>query len=188
MLNLQADIIKTKTSFEGNTIENITSQRGLHQLINEPTHILQYSSLCIDLTFTYQPDLVIESGANSSLHSSCHHQKVYAKFNLKICCPPPYLREVFHFKEEETDLIRRALSHFNCERAFGTQILTRKFVSSINLFSTFWVTEELHMKPCYAMTRILRSLTLELSLFYRPKIKFSKITERAKPIFNYLIN
>ena len=30
-----------KTSFEGSTIESITSQFGLHQLINKPTHLLQ---------------------------------------------------------------------------------------------------------------------------------------------------
>ena len=35
---------KDKTSFEGNTIENATSQLGLHQIINEPTHILPNSS------------------------------------------------------------------------------------------------------------------------------------------------
>ena len=34
---------KDKTSFEGNTIENATSQLGLHQIINEPTHILPNS-------------------------------------------------------------------------------------------------------------------------------------------------
>ena len=38
-----------KTNFEGSTIESITSQFGLHQLINEPTHLLQNSSSCIDL-------------------------------------------------------------------------------------------------------------------------------------------
>ena len=43
---------KDETSFEGNTIENITSQLGLHQLFNELTHILQNSSSCIDLIFT----------------------------------------------------------------------------------------------------------------------------------------
>ena len=32
-----------KTNFEGSTIESITSQFGLHQLINEPTHLLQSS-------------------------------------------------------------------------------------------------------------------------------------------------
>ena len=74
---------KDKTSFEGNTIENVTSQPGLHQIINEPTHILPNSSSCIDLIFTSQPNMVIESGIHSSLHSSCHHQIVFAKFNLK---------------------------------------------------------------------------------------------------------
>ena len=60
---------KSKTRFEGNTIENITSQPRLHQIINELTHILQNSSSCIDLIFTSQPNLVIESCVHSSLHS-----------------------------------------------------------------------------------------------------------------------
>ena len=41
-----------KTSFEGKTIESITSQFWLYQLINEPTHLLENSSSCIDLIFT----------------------------------------------------------------------------------------------------------------------------------------
>ena len=41
-----------KTSFEGSTIEIITSQFRLHQLINEPTHLMKNSSSCIDLIFT----------------------------------------------------------------------------------------------------------------------------------------
>ena len=53
-------------SFEGKTIENITSQFGLYQLINEPIHLLENSSLRIDLTFTSQPNLVVESGFPSS--------------------------------------------------------------------------------------------------------------------------
>ena len=81
---------KDKTSFEGNTIENVTSQLGLDQIINEPTQILPNSSSCIDLIFTFQPNMVIESGIYSSLLSSCHHQIGFAKFNLKICYPPPY--------------------------------------------------------------------------------------------------
>ena len=49
---------KDKTSFECNTIENVTSQLGLHQIMNEPTHILPNSSSCIDLIFTSQPKIV----------------------------------------------------------------------------------------------------------------------------------
>ena len=84
---------KNKTSFEGNSIENVTSQLGLHQIINESTHMLPNSSSCIDLIFTSQLKMVIISGIHSSLYSSCHHQIVFAKYNLNICYPPPYLRE-----------------------------------------------------------------------------------------------
>ena len=70
---------KNKTTFVDNTIYNITSQFGLHQLTNEPTHILQNSSSYINLIVTSQTNFVIESRARSSLHSSCHHQIVLAK-------------------------------------------------------------------------------------------------------------
>ena len=130
-----------KTSFEGSTIENITSQFGLHQLINEPTHLLQNSSSCIDLIFTSQPNLVIESGVHPSLHPNCHHQIIFAKFNLKICYPPPYPREVWHYKEADTDLIRRALNEFNWERAFFKTNVNEKvsiFTKTIrNVISNF---------------------------------------------------
>ena len=80
---------KDKISFKGNTIKNVTSQLGLHQIINELTHILPNISSCIDLVFTSQSNMVIESDVHSSLHSSCDHQIAFAKFNLKICYPPP---------------------------------------------------------------------------------------------------
>ena len=44
----------------------ITSQFGLQQLIQEPTHILADSSSCIDLIFTSQPNLVMQAGVHSS--------------------------------------------------------------------------------------------------------------------------
>ena len=50
------------TNFADITIENLTSQFGLSQLINVATHILESSSSCIDLIFTTQPNLVVESG------------------------------------------------------------------------------------------------------------------------------
>ena len=70
--------------------------------------------------------MVIESGIHSSVYSSCHHQIVFAKFNLKICHLPPYSREVCHFKEAKTDFIRRALNDFNWERAFSNTNVNEK--------------------------------------------------------------
>ena len=52
------------TTTEGKAIENISSQFGLHQMINEPTHILKSSSSSIDLIFTSQPNLITESGVH----------------------------------------------------------------------------------------------------------------------------
>ena len=83
-----------KTSFEGDEIENLTSQFRLHQVIEEPTHILDTFSACIDLNFTSQPNLIIESRVRSSLHSNYHHQVIFAKFNSEVVYPPPYVREV----------------------------------------------------------------------------------------------
>ena len=52
----------------------VTSQNGLHQEINKPTHILNNSSSCIDLIFNSQPNLLMESGVHPSLHPNCHHK------------------------------------------------------------------------------------------------------------------
>ena len=81
-----------KTNCEGSTIESITSKFGLHQLIIEPTHLLQNSCSYIDLIFISQPNIVVESGVHPSLHPNCHHQIAFAKLNFKIYYPPPYLR------------------------------------------------------------------------------------------------
>ena len=51
---------KDSSTSEGILIENITSQFGLHEIINEPTHILEDLSSCIELIFTLQPNLSVE--------------------------------------------------------------------------------------------------------------------------------
>ena len=129
------------TNFEGITIENVTSQFGLSQIITEATHILESSSSCIDLIFTTQPNLVVESGVHPSLHPNCHHQIVFAKFNLQIYYPPPYPREVWHYKEANTELIRRAVTDFNWDRAFlNTNVNEKVSIFSntiLNILSNF---------------------------------------------------
>ena len=93
------------TSHEGSMIDAVTSNYGLHQLIQEPTHILNSSSSCIDLTFTSQPNLVVESGVHSSPHPNCNHQVVFATFNLSIPYPPPYKRTVWFYEKANPELI-----------------------------------------------------------------------------------
>ena len=47
-----------KSSLEGDTVDNITKQYGLHHVIREPTHILGNTLSCIHLTFTSQPNFL----------------------------------------------------------------------------------------------------------------------------------
>ena len=102
-----------KTTYEGSKTDGFTSTFGLQQIINKPAHIIGDSSSCIDLIFTSQPNLVMESGVHSSLHPICHHQTTYAKFNLNIYYPPPYEREMWHYEKANIDPMRRSIYKFS---------------------------------------------------------------------------
>ena len=72
----------------------LTSSNGFSQLINEPTHIQTHNSSCIDLVFTDQPNLLVNSEVHASLHRNCHHQIVHTKFNLNLS----FRRTVYTFE------------------------------------------------------------------------------------------
>ena len=59
-----------------------------------------------------------ESGVQSSLHQTFHHQTVFARFNLKVVFPPLYEREIWHFKNANVDHIRKAINGFQWEKSF----------------------------------------------------------------------
>ena len=107
------------TNSEGSKTEAITCQFSLQRIINEPTQIQGNSVSHSDLIFSSQPNLVMNSLIHSSLHQNCHHQIIFAKFNLKVHYPPPYKREVWHFKKANTDHIKRAINGLSWERSFA---------------------------------------------------------------------
>ena len=122
------------TDTEGSKIDILTSTFGFHQIINEATHILNNSSSCIDLIFTSQTNLVTESGVHSSLHENCHHQITYVKFNLNVIYPPPYEREVWHYKLANSECIQRAIANYDWEKAFYNIVVNKKYCFSTKLF------------------------------------------------------
>ena len=87
-------------------------------MITDPTHILSYTSTCIDLLFTNQPNMITKSGVLSSLHPNCHHQIIYAKINFKIIYPPPYERHIWHYTRANIHEMRHCLENINWERTF----------------------------------------------------------------------
>ena len=110
---------------QDNVLENITSQFELNQIIKEPTHVLDHSYLCIDFIFRSKPNSITESGVHPYLHLNCH-QLVYAKYNLQIYYPPQYYREVWHYKNANTELIRGTIDEFKCQKPFFNKNVNQK--------------------------------------------------------------
>ena len=101
------------TSNEGSQIDSLATTYGLQQLISDPTHILPNSSTCIDLIFTDQSNLVVDSDVHPSRHTNCHHQITFCKFNLIIEYPPAYQRLVWDCKRANINSIKQALYQVN---------------------------------------------------------------------------
>ena len=87
--------------------------------------------MCIDLIFTSQSNLVMESGVHSSLHPNCHCQVVFAKINLKIII---HEREIWHYEKANADLIRRSIDQFTWDIRFA------HIDVNLNPLKTFYVT------------------------------------------------
>ena len=105
---------------EGKSFEPLTSELGLHQLISEPTHKIGQSKSCIDLIFTDQPNLFIESGVHPSLHEQCHHQIVHGKLSVKNYAPPPYSRKLWYYDRADFLAIRKSIEMYNWQESFKT--------------------------------------------------------------------
>ena len=117
MRNQPIFIIKHITSNVGRKTESVPCH-GLYPKFNAPTYILNNSSLCVDLSFNCQPNLLIESGVHPSCHPSCYHRISYAKFNLDLVYSLSYERKICHHQKVNIDLIKRAINTFNWERPF----------------------------------------------------------------------
>ena len=99
-------------------VEALTSFYGLNQLIKTPTHLPRNSATDIDLVFTKQPHFIMESGANSSLRSTCHHEIVFAELNRKVEYPPPYKRVFWDYSGTGKVSINRAINAIDWEERF----------------------------------------------------------------------
>ena len=71
----------------------------------------------------------------SSLYPNCHHQITFAKFDLKIFYPPPYGRNVWHYKHQ------RARNNFDWNRALDYASQNRQISifndTILNIISNF---------------------------------------------------
>ena len=118
---------------QGARVETLTSFYGLNQLkqLKTLSHLLKNSATCIDLVFINQPHLVMESGVHSSLSSTCHHEIIFAKLNLKIEYPLPYDGVFWDYSRADKASINRAINAIDWEELFEHKTVESQ-VSELN--------------------------------------------------------
>ena len=75
-----------------------------------PTHMTKQYSSCIDLIFTSNPSVISASGVELSLYEKCHRNLIYGKINFNVPLPPPYIREVWDYKNAKAENIQQSVS------------------------------------------------------------------------------
>ena len=116
---------------EGLNLFSLMSSNGFSRLVHEPTHIQTNSSFYVDLVFTDQPNLSVNSGVHVSLHPNCHHQIIHSSSNLSIYYPPPYQRLIWDYKKADSKNTRKALDSVNWERLFDSKDIN-SLVATLN--------------------------------------------------------
>ena len=84
---------------------------------------LRCCHLCIDLVFTNQPHLVMESRVHNSLSSTCHHEILFANFSLKFEYPPPYRRILWDYSRADKGSINRAINAIDWEKLYANKTM-----------------------------------------------------------------
>ena len=67
----------------------------------------------MNLIFTNQANIIIDSGVHLSLNEKCHHQIIYLKLNLKVEYPSLYICKVWDYNRSKTDSINLSIEIFD---------------------------------------------------------------------------
>ena len=57
--------------------------------------------------------MIMNSAVHPLLHSNCHYQIIYAKFDLKVFYHRPYERTVWYFSRANFDHIKKVIKLFD---------------------------------------------------------------------------
>ena len=101
------------TTTERTKIGNLFSYIGPSQVIPEPIKFEPNKNpTCIDLVFTDQPNLILDSETRPSSDSFCHHEITYCKTSFSLQPPPPYQKDIWHYHRTNIALLWRCMTTF----------------------------------------------------------------------------
>ena len=162
-------------------------------MISEPTHFIGDSKSCIDLVFTDQPNLFIESGVHSSLHCQCHHQIVYGKLSVSNLAPPPYKRRVWYYDKANVKAIQSSINLFDWHEHLENIICPNEQVKSLNevlmnIFSNFIPNKFKTMRPREApwITQTVKNFLRKKNHAYKNFVKNGQPNNKLEGIKNMI--
>ena len=174
---------------EGKLFEPITSDIGLHQLIAEPTHLMGDSKSCIDLIFTDQPNLIIESGVHPSLHEQCHHQIIYGKLSVSNVAQPPYTRRIWYYDKAHFVNIMKSIDIFNWQDHLDKLACPNEQVKLLNdvllnIYSNFIPNEVKTIRPRQApwITKTVKNFLRKKNHAYRNFVRRGRPDDKLEGI------
>ena len=146
-------------------------------MISEPTHLMDDAKSCIDLIFTDQPNLVIESGVHPSLHEQCHHQIVFGKLSASNIKLPHYARRIWFYDKADLVAIMKSIELFCWKEHLDNLTCPNEQVELLNevllnIFSNFVPNKVKTIRPHQAPW-----ITEKVKKFLRKKKCLQKIHE-----------
>ena len=86
-------------------------------------------------------NIPINYGIEKTIHEKRHHDIIYGTLNFNVPFTPPYYREIWDYKQANTENIQKAISMFDWQKAFknkNTNEMTRILTdTSMNIFKNF---------------------------------------------------
>ena len=188
--NWWGDDIKNE---EGKLFEPFTFDLGPHQVINEPTLSIGNSRSCIDVIFTDQPNLFLESGVHPSLHENCHHQIVHRKLSVRVLTPPPYRRRIWFYDLANVTAIKNIIEMFLWKDTLSDIACPNQQVKCLNetllnIFSNFIPNKIITVRPREApwITQSIKNFIRKKNRAYKTFIRNGQPEDRLEAITNMI--
>ena len=114
------------------------------------------SKSCIDLIFTDQPNLFLESGVHPALQEQCHHQIILGEPSIKSPSPPPYPGRIWHYDRANATAIQKSIKLFGWREFLNECTSPNKQVellneTLLNIFHNFIPNKEVTVRPRQAL-------------------------------------
>ena len=136
------------------------------------------SRSCIDLIFTDQPNLFLETGVHPTLHEQCHHQVVYGKLSANILVPPTYTRRIWFYDRANVLAVRRSIEMFRWRETLDEVSCPNQQVSILNevllnIFSNFIPNKVTTVRPRQApwITNAIKNFIRKKNRAYKSFIR-----------------